>query len=98
MIPYGYTIFGRDCIIRLRMRITDADRELLKASYPNLIITETRKGFTMIEGTLPCDQVPSFRDYTNIYMLNSKILQLEAKRALAIQQHIGAWPEDADML
>lgn len=98
MVNYGIEGFGKHYIIKLRAKLLDNDRDMLRTKFnANLNFSKTLKGYTLIEGCLPFREYPEFREMLDVAMLDSKIATLQAKKEAVVNPPV--WhPEDVDML
>lgn len=81
-MKYGFNVVGFHTVIGLRMMITATDRAFLQKLYKDkLVIRETRKGYTMIEGCLLNSEVGHFMDQYHGAILRYKCVKAEYEYA-----------------
>jgi len=72
-ISYGTTFMNGYAIIKMRAKLTAAQRINLQQRYPSLGYHVTQKGLTMIEGILPQAQSMGFSTELKLSIARSKV-------------------------
>ena len=89
MPNFGIEFFGAHAIIKLRVKVSDADMTRISNQFPNLHVHYGARGTVAIEGCLLSNQYRDFKNYIKDCTLTYKIAKLEQERA-------GLWaPEGA---